>query len=402
MKRTAVPTVLLLFVLLPFAAIAQKVDGPLTAIAYWQNVVMKPIKASPNFCVHVRYRPLDDESKEFTYTIGRTPKTKVYFYEGTSCQFNKQGVIIVDNDNRDIIIWKRKGAFYSDACSNYIYRRCDRFRPFIYPNEGFLVSSMYDTVLNGNPYKVLTYKSTHTHVYNDSTQKYDIPSYHIISYYFNIRTNTVEYICAQPMAVERNRAWKEEFWLDYDFSDKQSEYNDIFNSESERYQGYSHHDDDNPPFSYTVNHIETTGISDTLLQYPLISMEGDTTSLSEFEGWLLLDFWSFGCKSCYQWLQLLDKERNSPEGSILDAEGIQILSINPLSDNGPKIRELAKRFNAESFIYHAKGIGNLLDMRYMPRYYLLSPDKEIVYQSGNLGDYKKLIEAKRNYKGNTK
>jgi hypothetical protein len=48
-------------------------------------------------------------------------------------------------------------------------------------------------------------------------------------------------------------------------------------------------------------------------------------------------------------------------------------------------------------MYHAKGIGKILDMHVMPQYYLISPDKQIVYKSHDLGDYSELLQAKTEY-----
>lgn len=397
MNRITIPIILIGVLSLSSQGVAAKEYGAFSAMSYWVNVIMKPIKSTDNLYIRVQSRPEEDDSKTFVYSLARTPQAKMYFTDGGSYQFTKKTVVFVDDDNRDILVGKRKGGFYKSEYSNCITRRCEWFRPFLFPKEGIGFKSMRDTILNGDPYKVLTHISNHTHFYNDSTRKYDIPFYHEVNYYYNTLTRVVDYICALPMDVENNRAWKEEYWLDYNFDVRDSIYNDIFNIEDEKYSHYSFHDDSNPPYSITIYHTGVSEISDSLLFYPLLDMRGDTTTLADFEGWLLLDFWSFGCKSCYQWLQDIDKERNSPQGFPLDAEGIQVVSINPLSDNIEKINELAQRFNFEEDSYSAKGICSLLDMRIQPKYYLLSPDKQIVYTSSFLGDYGELLEAKHQY-----
>lgn len=366
-------------------------------MSYWVNVVIKPIKGSDNLYIRVQSRPMGDDSKTLVYSLARTPQAKMYFAEGCSYRFDKKTVVFVDDENRDIMVGKRKEMFYKTEYNNCITRRCEWFRPFLFPKESIRFKSMRDTVLNGDLYKVLTHISDHTHSYNDSTGKYDVPFYHEVNYYYNIHTRVVDYICALPMDVENNRAWKEEYWLDYDFDVRDSIYNDIFNVEDKKYSQYSFHDDSNPPYSTTIYHTGVAEISDSLLLYPLVNQNGDTTTLTDFEGWILLDFWYFGCKSCYQWLQTVDRDRKTPQGFALDAEGIQIISINPLSDNIEKIIELAKRFNAEGYTYSAKGISTLLEMRFLPTYYLISPDKQIVYKSNFLGEYKELLEAKKQF-----
>ena len=397
MPRITISIVLIGVLFLCTKGTAAKEEGSISAMAYWTNVIMKPIKETDNLYIRVLSRSVEDDSKILDYSLARTPQAKMYFTDGSSYRFTKKMVIFVDDNNRDIMVGKRKGDFYKAEYSNCITRRCEWFRPFLFPKESIWFKSMSDTILNGDPYKVLTHISNHTHSYNDSTGKYDIPFYHKVNYYYNTLTRVVDYICALPMDVKNNKAWKDEYWLDYDFSMRDSIYNDIFNIEDEKYSQYSFHDDSAPPYSKTIYHTGVAEISDSLLQYPLIDMHGDTTTLSDFEGWVLLDFWAFGCKSCYQWLQTIDRDRKTPQGFVLDAEGIQVVSINPLSDNIVIINELTKRFNAEGYTYSAKGISTMLEMRILPTYYLLSPDKQIVYKSNFLGDYSELLEAKKHF-----
>lgn len=377
--------------------VAAKEEGSIATLAYWTNVIMKPIKETDNLYIRVLYRPLEDDSKTFVYSLARTPQAKMYFTDGGSYRFTKKTVVFVDEDNHDIMVGKRKGDFYKSEYSNCFSQRCEWFRPFLFSKESIWFKSMHDTILNGDSYKVLTRISNSTHSYNDSSGEFDIPFYHEINYYYNTKTQIVDYICALPMDVENNRAWKEEYWLEYDFGVRDGIYNDIFNIEDEKYSHYSFHDDSNPPYTKTIYHTGIAEISDTLLQYPMVDLHGDTTTLANFQGWILLDFWYFGCRSCYQWLQIVEQERKKSQGFILDTEGIQTISINPLSDNIGKIKELARRFNAEGYTYSAKGISMLLEMRTLPKYYLLSPDKQIVYESNVLGDYGKLLEAKREF-----
>ncbi len=358
---------------------------------------MKPINATDNLCVHVVYRPIDDDGKRQEYAVARCGKNRLYLDEDHSYLFTKREVIYVDDVNRDIMVGKRRGGFYRDQFDNYIRRESEWFANFIFKWQGIFFSKIFDTVVDGKSYKVLLYVSKHTYRYNPATGVCDLPSFHDVYYYCNPETKRVEYICALPSAVADNQAWKEELWLDYDFDFREEKYLDIFDTGSAKYKDYSFHDDTNPPLSRSVYHTGKPELTDTVLYYPLVTSEGDTTSIAEMEGWLLLDCWAFRCRGCYEWLQSVDRERRSPQGFALDSAGIRVLSINALSDNLEKIRELAIRFNAESFVYSAKGLSAYLEMHILPRNYLISPDKKMVYDAYELGDYLELLEAKRKY-----
>ena len=48
-------------------------------------------------------------------------------------------------------------------------------------------------------------------------------------------------------------------------------------------------------------------------------------------------------------------------------------------------------------MYSGKGIGGVIELPYLGYFYLISPDKEVVYDSSNLGDYSELLKAKSDY-----
>ena len=48
-------------------------------------------------------------------------------------------------------------------------------------------------------------------------------------------------------------------------------------------------------------------------------------------------------------------------------------------------------------MYSGKGLSGVIELRYFGYYYLISPDKQIVFETYHLGDYSELLEAKANY-----
>ena len=58
---------------------------------------------------------------------------------------------------------------------------------------------------------------------------------------------------------------------------------------------------------------------------------------------------------------------------------------------------MAIKTNTTDITYCAQGLMPLLTIPYLGYYYLVSPDKQIVYETSDLGDYNELLEAKANY-----
>ncbi len=94
-------------------------------------------------------------------------------------------------------------------------------------------------------------------------------------------------------------------------------------------------------------------------------------------------------------------EKDSLPARILEKEGIRILAIEHRSDNLEIIGKVADKTGSGDIIYSAKGIGTAISIPYLGYYYLLSPSKEIVLETGDC-DYDKILKAKREYERNNK
>ena len=55
------------------------------------------------------------------------------------------------------------------------------------------------------------------------------------------------------------------------------------------------------------------------------------------------------------------------------------------------IAKRASKTKSEDIMYSGKGIGTTINIPTLGYYYLVSPDKEIVYETGDLGDYSEII-----------
>ena len=175
----------------------------------------------------------------------------------------------------------------------------------------------------------------------------------------------------------------------YSFESKQHILDSIFDLQNIRYADYAHYDEKTSPQCQTRSENKTA--CDELLDYPLVNLEGDTTSIREQEGWILLNFWTTGCEPCIEHLMRMAAEKDSLGYRILENEGIKILAIEHKSNNMEIIAKRASKTKSEDIMYSGKGIGTGINIPTLGYYYLVSPNKEIVYETGDLGDYSEII-----------
>ena len=99
------------------------------------------------------------------------------------------------------------------------------------------------------------------------------------------------------------------------------------NFDNPKYSNYSRHNAENPPYSTQgSNNIE---INSFILNYPITNLKGEVTNLADMKGWILFDFWQFGCSPCFAQFKQFAHERDSLGSTILEQEGVRILSIHP-------------------------------------------------------------------------
>ncbi|MDO4803118.1 MAG: hypothetical protein Q4A15_13205, partial [Prevotellaceae bacterium] len=171
----------------------------------------------------------------------------------------------------------------------------------------------------------------------------------------------------------------------------------VFNFENPDYSEYSRHTEFFPPYSKMLTDNEI--INDSILSFSFISLHGDSVKLNQVNDWILLDYWRFGCSACFHEFEKYNKVDDSSGRCLLDKESIRMVAANIYSDNLELIGEMASKYNYEDIFYGAKGIALLLKPfnKVTPSYFLISPDKQIVWRSNDLGDYSELLKAKADY-----
>lgn len=179
---------------------------------------------------------------------------------------------------------------------------------------------------------------------------------------------------------------------DFSFENRQSYIDSIFNFENKEYEKYSKYDMNNKQPYHSLDTI----VTDKLLDFPIVNLDNDTTTLREQEGWVLLNFWTKGCGACMEQLQRYNHERDSLGYRILENEGVKIMAIEYKSNNMDFIRSVAEKYNCEDITYSAKEIYSTIAILYMGYYYLITPDKKVVYKNYKLGDYSEILKIIEN------
>lgn len=186
------------------------------------------------------------------------------------------------------------------------------------------------------------------------------------------------------------------------YDDMSAFYDSIFDFSSERYKGFTI--EDQTSWFKPDRHSDT--ITEALLSFPIVSLNGDTTTLANTNGWVLLNMWALSCDNCIKELGEWGREKDSLGYRFLSKEGIKILSVNYLSDNIEKLKEVAERTNSADIMHYAKGMGDFIKLPYVGYNFLLSPDKKLVYKCGYIGsfgkDYSELLKAKADYEASFK
>ena len=201
--------------------------------------------------------------------------------------------------------------------------------------------------------------------------------------YVNAATNVMD----SAYQEERNYLSKDYYtFYDFSYENRQHYIDSVFNYNNKEYEKYSRYDVANPEPYYSLDTI----VTDKLLDFPIVNLKNDTTTLREQDSWVLLYFWRYEDSNIEQ-LERYVHEKNSLGYIIPENEDVRIMAIEPSSNNMEYIQRVADKYDCEDIIYSAKEIYNAIDVLYY-KYYLISPDKKVVYKSSTLGDYGEAIE----------
>lgn len=315
----------------------------------------------------------------------------------------------IDKENRDLTIFRKKSkssAFYDVGAENFIsqIRGVDYyFKPLKkhcrMKHSDLLIESS-DTIIRGTSFTKYMGHSGMSYLYNKNSGRNDIP-YDVVSVAFvNNETNCLDSVYTTNIT---DNEFKYETIIKVLSVSNDNMYpliDSIFDFTNKSYAGYSVHDNLNPPAS--ILGTRNKSFTDEVLDFPLVSLIGDTTTIRKEEGWLFLDFWFIGCGPCVESFQKIRHEQDSLGYRILEQEGIKMLLINEFSDNAELIMERMEKYNIDDIIYTAKGFNKVYHASPCPYIILISPDKQKVFEvAGEVGDcYQELLKAKEKFEIN--
>lgn len=206
---------------------------------------------------------------------------------------------------------------------------------------------------------------------------------HRIKLYVNAATNIMDSAYSEMYQYSSKVYYS---FYDFSFENRQAYIDSIFNFNNKEYEKYSRYDIANPePY-----HSSDTIVTDKLLDFPIVDLKNDTTTLREQNSWVLLYFWRCEYSNIEQ-LERYVQEKDSLGYRILENEDVRIMAIEPSSNNMEYIERVADKYDCEDIIYSAKEIYNAIDVLYH-KYYLISPDKKVVYKNWDIEDYEEIID----------
>lgn len=272
---------------------------------------------------------------------------------------------------------------------------------FINDDNGIKVKRIVrDSLIDGKKYDVLFGRSA---PYFFTKAGKTTTGYSEVLIFYNKKADLVESTLWQKKKMDGTPMYGAKEYVrcrytNVSFENRDSEYEKVFGENNPIYSIYEYHDDSNPTLSMRVTDKKFADLTDEILDLPFVGTNGDTTTLREQNTWVLLETWYNGCPACKTWIKnLLDQEKEKG-GSVFDAENIKVICINPFAKDFDSMKEVEKKLGAEGRLYSANGLQKLIDTSRFPAYYLISPDKNIVYTHyGLTKDNEEFIKAKKDY-----
>lgn len=353
-----------------------------------------------------------DRSHDVFIDYGRNNLVMIHDHEFDNYYLvTNDSTVFVDKERRELTVFRKKAKsrdFYIVGAENYINTIPDGLDYYLRPLKGHcrkkhphLPIESRDTTIRGTDYTKYMAHSGVQHFYNEKTRRFDIPIDDVSVSFVNNETNCLDSVYITNITDNDNKTEAFIRVMDISNDNKYQLIDSVFDFTSVLYAGYTVHDNLNPPTSI----VGTTNrnLTDEVLDFPIVSLDGDTTTIRNEQGWLFLDFWFIGCGACEKSFQTIKEEQDSLGYRILEREGIKMMLVNEFSDNVELVRERIDQYSIDDIVYTAKGVSRIYRANPCPYIILISPDKQKVYEvAGNNDCYKQLLKAKREYERNNK
>ncbi len=367
----------------------------------------KSLEKHPYISYTVEQENFIEEGKSFTFlyhisfdrSVKKNPVCYCFSDDTFRClKFDKDSIVYIDPIYEEIHKYSSDGEMKDvQALAIFIfsYQLNDEYSEDYVFLSSFLDNHpmMYvdwivnDTVIVGSNCKVYMSKSSETEF------QIDVPGfnyYDVVVYYNKDKQWVDSVVTSLPSDVDefvrQNAHFQKQVYKykDVSFENKTVEYDSIFSERNPVYAIYEHFDDSNP---YGDTYSSKPGtekvldiLTDDILEHPFVNVNGDTITLGQQEGWVLIEAWYDGCWPCKRWMVDYENEKKEKGMTSLEQAGIKVLCVNPYVSYIDHLRKTADKYGIGRIVYAGKGFMEKIFWNH-PLYYLVSPDKHIVFTS---------------------
>jgi len=379
---------------------------------YFELAASSTANHNQYFARRVHYRRWDNHGFDYEYDyriVCNKDKNNPYcaiVSDNETIVLKKGCYIVINHAHRELtnIRKKWKGRIYYPTmrynvetqhhCLHYYMNSVPKMKPMFMPK----IKSCMEETVNGK--KSLKYVASDTwqgHSSDEARTKMDLCEE--TEYWINPSTLEMDSVVCVTTHNHENGASIVVTAKEYVSNDEAFDFESfekLLDFNNPKYMAYSRHDENDLP--YSMRGTRTKEMTETLKAFPIVNMSGQTTSIGELEGWVLLDFWGFGCPSCFEQFKNYAQEIDSIGTTVLEQNNVAVLCIHPSSDNMEMIGKIGEKYRISKYLYSAKGMNTQLDMIGFPTYYLVSPNKQLVLKTNRLADYSEILMTIKNHK----
>lgn len=399
MKRTAT----LLFCLLGAGGLfSQNVTNE-----YWENFSATKLKPAMELSYSLHHTIHYHDTLPEVHISASVWADRVHFYknelDSTLLHVTDDSIWLIENKYANVSYGPKE--YETSGMNRYYYIRETyswdllRYVPIYFrPGQTVLrgeIDNVTDTSIGGTAYHIVRTSQQVSFLFNEETQEYDIPKTDYIWHYCNDETHWVDKVIVAQTADCSGR------YVVYEFKDIETSMRDLdlslFSKDNSIYKDYAVYDFTKETAPSVIRQgTYNTLMTDEVLDFPMVNALGDSVLLRDVEGWILLDFWSYGCRPCAEFWRGLQKEKDSLGYRRLEHEGIRLFCINSKGGLTEKFLNHAQHFQATDIMYAARGMQSLQVNAY-PTYYLFAPNRDLVFQGYAKNITDTLLKAKSEY-----
>ncbi len=386
---------LLLFSILVlfFKSNAQESDRAFHIISYWKKNILNPYTQYNNLYVEVNKQEFYEDAglvirDSAIIYVDRNDKKKpfmIYQFGGIVSRVTKDSIICINTYNESIFKLSRKSKIGKDYFFYYVSHNIRDYYFYPYPKSILALLAgnnhlMKDTIVDDRMSRMISYQFKNS-LYSSLKDK-AIKATFLQKIWINPENHFVE-----KKTISRIDTASKNFphaaYTEYNFSNIKANFEkkpvimQEFDFSSPKYKYYTFYDENTVQNSYNTS-IDT--LSNEALDRTIYKLNGDSLTLRNIEGWILLDFWRYGCPPCFEAMKIKDSTQHE-----FDKRKITVISLNPNNTDPIRMAQVCKNVGISTDVYYSKEFTNVLSAWSFPTFYLINPLKKIVLKQEGLG-----------------